>query len=343
MTTTNEGPIVGLLEQYGPQLPTDELITELNKIYHAIEAQDYDVYHHEIYEQLPSVWQEMVRNMVRNIDQREWRILDFGCGTGFEAEQLIRELPEGSIYALTCYDSSPEMLERCRARISPLLPGASFTCDYRQLQEDGGSYNLLATNALLHHLYDPISTVNGLLPLLTVDSVWLSGHEPSSRFYRNSECVNTLLKYSHERKWRKFLYIENYSRRFRQLLGSQSNPIRQAAKEAFQKGLFKKPPAEFVVDRLVDLHVAHSVDEAASGRGFDFKRMQQDLAGVWDLTWVKTYGFMGYFYERSLPHRWVQSCRNLAGRFPEDGASFSSVWIRSLGASERKPSRKVGE
>jgi ubiquinone/menaquinone biosynthesis C-methylase UbiE len=329
MTTNNADLGVRWLEQYEPQLPTDELIFELNKIYHAFEAQDYNVEHTEIYEQLPPVWQVMIRNAMQKTRQRKWRILDFGCGTGFEAEQLIRELPKGTIDKLTCYDSSPEMLERCRDRISPLFPDALFTCDSRQLQADDEPYNMLATNALLHHLFDPMATINGLLSLLTFDAMWLAGHEPSSRFYENSECLNNLEKYSHEREWRKFMYIDNYLRKFRQILGLQSDPSRQTAKEAFQRGLFRQTPSALAVSRFVDIHVAHSGEEVASGRGFDFKLMQQDLASHWDLMWVKTYSFMGPFYEGSLPRKWGRLCRVLASRFPEDGASFSSVWRRS--------------
>ncbi|NJK52295.1 MAG: class I SAM-dependent methyltransferase [Leptolyngbyaceae cyanobacterium SU_3_3] len=71
----------------------------------------------------------MIDRAVKTTQIKEWRILDFGCGTGFEAEQLIRYLPQGSIAQLTCYDLSPEMLARCRARITPLFSDALFVSD----------------------------------------------------------------------------------------------------------------------------------------------------------------------------------------------------------------------
>lgn len=311
------------------QLPIDELIIELNKLFHMFEARTYDATHPEIHEQLPSLWQEMIRVAMQEHGSTEWRILDFGCGSGFEAEHLIRGVPKGTITQLTCYDPSPEMLEHCQRRISPLFSNALYLSDYEQLQAKGDSYNLLATNAVLHHVTDPIEAINRLLPLLTPDCVWLAGHEPSTRFYKNEECLSAYERFSRERKWRRYLSLHNYLRRASKIIGLQSDPYRQTAKEAYRKGLLDKEPPISLVDRLVDLHVAHSEAEAHLGRGFDFQQMQGDLAGLWELTWVKTYSYMGDVYEGRLSKKWARICHDLADRYPQDGASFCSVWRRA--------------
>jgi len=326
---TNTDFITKILAPYQPQLPTEELVLEVNRLYHAVEAQDYDDRHPEVHGQLPPIWKEMADYAAKTAEVKEWRILDFGCGTGFEAEQLIRYLPQGSIAQLTCYDPSPEMLDRCRAKITPLFSDTVFVSDLSSQSDDQQPYNLLATNSLLHHLPNPLGTINHLLPQLTENVLWLAGHEPSSRFYKNAECARLYENFSQQKQWSRFLSVENYFTKAKQLVGLRSNPSKEAAKAAFHKGLFKQQPSPFVVGRLVDFHVAHSLEEASQGRGFDFKSMQQEFADSWQLEWVKTYSFMGSSYEQDLSSRWSDASREMAQKFPDDGANFCTVWRRN--------------
>jgi SAM-dependent methyltransferase len=318
---TNTDFITTVLAPYQPQLPMEELVLEVNRLYHAVEAQDYDDRHPEVHEQLPPIWKEMIDRAVKTTQIKEWRILDFGCGTGFEAEQLIRHLPQGSIAQL--------MLACCRARITPLFADALFVADLSSQPGQQQPYNLLATNSLLHHLPNPLNTINHLLPQLSKNVLWLAGHEPSSRFYKNAECSRLYKDFLQQRRWSRFLSVENYLAKIRQLVGLASNPSEKAAKAAFHKGLFKQQPSSFVVDRLVDFHVAHSLEEASQGRGFDFKILQQEFADSWQLEWVKTYSFMGSFYEQDLSSRWSDASREMSQRFGDDGANFCTVWRRN--------------
>jgi len=320
--------VANLLKPYQPQMPLDQLVIEVNKLYHACEAQDYDSKHPKLYAQLPELWQEMIQIATAQCRSTVWRILDFGCGTGFEAEQLLRNLSVGNVAQLVCYDPSPEMLNRCRSRVAPLYPQAVFCGDLRDLPAGKEGYNLLATNSLLHHLPDPVATMNNLRPLLAPESVWLAGHEPSNRFYKNAECLKVYERFLRERSWRKFLSPERYFYRLRIEAGLISDPAKQAANEAFRKGLFKRKPSKDVIGTLVDFHVPCSVEEATAGRGFDFELLQQDFAGSWHLRWVKTYSYVGSFYENYVPEKWVRSCAELARKFPQDGANFCSIWKR---------------
>src|SRR5437764_2837227 len=112
-----------LIAPYVPQLPIDQLVLEVNKLYHSFEADIYDTKHPEIYQSLPALWQEMILTTTKHTHTK-WHILNFGCGTGFEAQQLLQHMPENSISALTCYDPSHEMIDLCRAKIAPLFPKA---------------------------------------------------------------------------------------------------------------------------------------------------------------------------------------------------------------------------
>jgi len=317
-----------LLAPYGPQGPLDQLVERVNRFFHAAEARDYDEKHVEIRGQLPSLWEAMIGIAIETCSEPEFRILDFGCGTGFEADQLLESLPRERITALTCYDPCSDMLERCRSKIHPRFPEAVFCDDLKQLPVDAAPYTLLATNSLLHHLPDPIATVQNLLPHLAPNAVWIAGHEPSCRFYRQTECIEALERFERKRKWGKYLKPGNYLKRLKAKLGLRSSPAEEAARESVRQGCFTTRPPAHVVALLVDFHVAHSRDEMAAGRGLDFEAMQKSLAGAWELVWRKTYSFMGPFYEGSLPEPWRRVCHELAERFPDDGANFCTVWVR---------------
>ena len=308
------------LVPFEPQVPLNPLVQEVNRLYHSFDASSYDREHPEIHTALPAIWEEMIAALPPG---RLWRVLDFGCGTGFEAEQVARRLG-AKIEALSCYDASVAMLERCRARLGH-MGEALFTTRLADVV-GGGQFNLLVTNSLLHHLPNIEETIAALLPSLTSDAIWLAGHEPSARFYRNPECVAFLDQYSRHYKWARFLKFSAYAQKLRFTLGP--NPLRATAKLAFSRGLFKKRPSPWIIDRLVDFHVAHSAEEVANGRGLDFGRMRDQLSKDWNLTWIKTYSFLGSIKPTSVPRPWLERSEKLAERFPNDGANFCAVWIR---------------
>lgn len=325
-TVNNTKFIEDMVEQYGPQLPIDQLVLEINRLYHGFEAEIYDAKHPEIYEQLPGIWREMSKRVTEYFGSKMLRILDFGCGTGFEAQQLLQNIPTSSIGALTCYDPSPEMLEKCRRTITPLFPSATFFSSLEEVLNSDASYSLLVTNSVLHHLPDVLLTIGSLLPFLDTHAIWLAGHEPSLRFYKNTECVENFEAYLRERR----RLPDYYTQLLKLIIRVKGNPYPYAktAREAVRTGLFARQPPSVVIDRIVDFHVAHSTEEVSAGRGFDVFAMQEDFQASWKLIWLKTYGFMGSFFEGELKGRWARSCQELAHRFPDDGANFCTIWQR---------------
>ena len=305
-----------------PQLPLPSLVQEVNRLYHSFGAANYDREHPEIFQMLPAVWAEMIAQL----PQKQWRVLDFGCGTGFEAARVQQNIGE-PVEHLVCFDPSPEMLAQCRDRLKA-TKAVSFHAELQSALKCG-PFNLLLTNSLLHHLPDIRQTLSELLPSLTADAMWLAGHEPSARFFRNAECLKFLDDFSRHRRWGKFLSPKAYLGKMRLLAGQ--DPLQTTARAALERGWFKKLPDAMVIDRIVDFHVPHSREEAHGGRGLDFVQMQVDLAPEWSLKWVKTYGFFGSFKPTSAPQRWVKRSRELAEKFPRDGANFAMVWVRSNG------------
>src|SRR6185295_8895046 len=97
---------------------------------------------------------------------------------------MIRYFGTARIAKLVCYDPCERMLARCRERISDAIPCAEFVNEAPK----GGSYNLLLTNSVLHHLPDPVKEFRRLAALMERAAVWISGHEPSKRYFTNPDC-----------------------------------------------------------------------------------------------------------------------------------------------------------
>jgi SAM-dependent methyltransferase len=311
------------LAAYEPQVPLESLVVEVNKIFHSFDAASYDFQHPEIHQQLPSIWAEM---MTRLPHAGPWNILDLGCGTGFEADVVLRALCN-QIVNLTVYDPSPEMIAICKTRLARFSQ-VTFSSRIEETQSYA-PFNLLLTNSLLHHLPVVEQTIEGLLAGLTSDAVWLAGHEPSTRFYRNGRCLDLLQSFRSHRKYTKWLEWRNYATRLRLLLGW--HPLTATANAAYGRRLFLKRPGAQVIDRIVDFHVAHSAEEVMHGRGLDIDILKASFQRDWTLRWEKTYSFLGSFRYAGVPNIWLQRAHQLELEFPRDGANCSMIWERNRG------------
>ncbi len=216
------------------------------------------------------------------------------------------------------------MLAQCKLRLQS-SPNVTFCSRFEDIQAHG-PFNLFLTNSLLHHLPNIQETIASLMPSLTTDAFWLAGHEPSSRFYRNPECLSFLADFSRHRQRAKWLEPSSYIAKLALIVGK--HPLRETAKKVFELGLFKQRPTPATIDRIVDFHVAHSADEATAGRGLDFEALQKSLSSHFKLQWVKTYAYFGSFNPTRTTSQWRARSQQLADRFPHDGANFSAVWSR---------------
>ena len=317
-----------LVAPYEPTVALEELVEQLNRLYHSVEASHYDDRHAEILDELPPVWREMLRQAA-GMEPGAWSILDFGCGTGFEADQLVESLPADRIENLTCYDLSPEMLGRCRAKIAPRCGRAVFTNRLDDLRRGTRRFNVLMTNALLHHVVRPWEMIESLFPLLEPNAIWLQGHEPSRRFLANPECLAAFDAYLCEHRWRRFLSPKKYLARLARLLRGDRDPAAAAARRSFDAGLFRRMPPANVVGWLVDYHVAHNAEQARVGKGFNVEELQVDLRPQWQLQWTTSYAHMGPAPKHLLPPHWLRRAGTLQRKYPQDGASFSCIWRRT--------------
>lgn len=317
------------MQKYKPTISLDELVVKVNKIYHSFEAEVYDQKHPEVMQQLPPIWKVMVDKFVK--EKKPIYVLDYGCGTGFESQQLISNVHREQIKHITFFDASPEMLQQCRSKFEGYPFDCKFVCESEEIcPEPEMKYNILLTNSLLHHLPQPFEAVRKIEEFLTDDCVWFCGHEPSKRFYQNEHCLSILNQYRHFRKIGNLFRPSQVLKKIKQEFGLDTGIAAKTAKECLKQGLFTERPKSAIIGLIVDYHVAHSNEEAKKGRGFCFQEIEKTLDSRWRLAWKTTYSFMGSFYEGSLPEKWQKKCCDLAEKYPDDGANFSSVWTRSI-------------
>ena len=257
----------------------------------------------------------------------ELRILDFGCGTGFEARQCLDSCGR-HIERIVCYDPSESMMEQCRRTLAPWRNKVEFVTDVNRLSTYSG-FNLLLTNSVLHHLLDPVIAVRDLEALLSPDAFWLCGHEPSMRFIRNPACHAALNAYRGRDRWLRVLSPRRWARRLLRWNGFAELPEDYAARRAFELSMFERRPPSCLVNQLVDFHVITTEKELAEAKGLDFRTLQMAFSDEWNLVWHRTYSFLGVYYSGRLPEPWRKKAKRLAEMYPDDGANCCMVWRRS--------------
>ncbi|WP_276358912.1 class I SAM-dependent methyltransferase [Daejeonella sp. H1SJ63] len=119
----------------------------------------------QFYDQLSSSYTELIRkcvpryhemlfNMFRYIpeDFKPGRILDLGCGTGNLTQQIQDHFPDAEIHAL---DLSEDILDECRKRFPNAKNIRYIKADFRQMNLQPNSYDLVMSSIAIHHIEDP--------------------------------------------------------------------------------------------------------------------------------------------------------------------------------------------
>lgn len=98
------------------------------------------------YEEHMSQWREGYRRMAELVPPDAKELLDVGCGTGLELDELLRLRPD---IRVTGVDLSKEML----GRLNEKHPDVTAVCaDYLKYQPRAGSFDAAISFETLHHL-----------------------------------------------------------------------------------------------------------------------------------------------------------------------------------------------
>ncbi len=107
-----------------------------------------------IYDEMAPRWDEFraePRNLllepVLKLVEREWSVLDAGCGNGVPARELAKHCR-----AVACLDNSRAMLERAKKNLAGTGNATTVFGDVRDLPFEPETFDAVACIAVLHHL-----------------------------------------------------------------------------------------------------------------------------------------------------------------------------------------------
>jgi SAM-dependent methyltransferase len=323
--------VIALADKCSPTRPLAEVVEKLNVWFHEYEAEGYDSHHDEIFLNLPKLWENLLDDASERLPSSGLTVLDFGCGTGFELEQLLKHSLSVQVERVVCYDLSPEMLKRCQSQF-PNDKRIEFHHRWNDVIAQDIKFDLVLTNSLIHHLPSPVDTILEFSQLMKSHSVWINGHEPSSRFLRNPACLSVYHEYGRVLRWRRMLSPSVILRRLALMTGLRTSPYLMTANRSYEEGLFRKKPTPRIVSQLIDVHVPHSLADVQAGRGFDPESMSHSLKSHWNLIRFESYNFLGSLTSTHLPKQWRARCEQLRLQHPDDGANFCAIWSHSRAA-----------
>jgi SAM-dependent methyltransferase len=327
------------MNRVGASMPPQDFIYVVSNAYHEVEAQRHAIDMHAYFRSSGGyrALKQALMAAKESFDQPV-SILNIGCGAGYDLEVLREVFSPADVRKIVCCDISVDMqtIARKQARGYP----CRFVLGHAEEALVYGSYDLVITNAMIHHVADLEAFFGVLERNVRPGGGFVMGHEPNARYWRNPECMAVLNKLRAARRRRrntsKLLKPSRYFYKLAQVLGV-------AGEETLETRINRilREHAGFTGDltlqeihRLVDVHVPNGADEEfkIGLDGFDWEELQRGLLSSFQLAWVESSGYMGETCSPSaLPRRWREINDRLAAKYPLDGSNFSAFWRRRAG------------
>lgn len=152
-----------------------------NQLYYKTQARDYDRKNHVVNPSISRYYRRLFERHVffgASSEVRQWRVCDVGCGTGFLESVLQNRVAE--IYA---GDATLAMLQIARRKF-PNTNIHWLLADARQLPLAAGQFDLVCSNAILHHIFDYERVLASMIDLVKPGGRLFLGYEPNAIPYR---------------------------------------------------------------------------------------------------------------------------------------------------------------
>lgn len=308
------------LSQYNIETDVDEFVSATSNIYHSYEARNYDERHFSI-TYSKKYWRKVTDYLSEKITDQSVSVLDFGCGTGFAADQILHSGLNTKIGKISCYDLSEDMVAVCREKFagdSRLSFFAGFSGRDKLLAKNE-KYDIVVCNALLHHILEPESVFALIDNLLKPAGIFIMGHEPNKNFYENRALQAMTKAFRFYKKVRRRLFVKGSAP-----MGLEIGQLTQI--EMVRKGMVPKGFPSGIVAKFVDIHVPFSnfVVQPWGENGFNPDYVNKYLNNSFDEVTQITYS---HIKDQEAYKSFVW--RNIAGLlsriFPKDGAD--SIFI----------------
>jgi SAM-dependent methyltransferase len=157
-------------------------VVRANQVFYGLEASTYDAKNHVRSKAIQRYYRSLLDNQVLSgISRAElsrWTALDIGCGTGFLEGFLV-----GSVNKIYAVDATADML-RLAGQKFPTSQVERIQAEATELPFLPATFDLVCSNAVLHHLYNWRSLLTQMVDLLKPGGRLFLGYEPNAIPYR---------------------------------------------------------------------------------------------------------------------------------------------------------------
>jgi len=306
-----------------------EFIELVSNIYHQHEASVYDASQISLSN---SIWSwQMALKTIQILPGKSIRVLDYGAGTGFATLQVLQSPLAAYVREVVCYDLSPAMIDICREKMKS-FPHVSFLFladkSGRDKLAEQKPFDLVVTNALLHHVLDVESFVRHVRNWVAPSGYYIAGHEPNYNFYVNETLVRATLRFQRYKRIRQRLTLKYWLHKTG-IKKSFHDLVTLTNQELLRRGQIASPIPRNYLHKLVDIHVPFglSTNQPWGEVGFQDSKLVQWLGDDFRMTGIYTYSHIkdGLADNDWL---WKKSVRQLQKQYPEDGADALMIFKR---------------
>jgi SAM-dependent methyltransferase len=322
------------MRRVGAAMSCEAFLREVNVAYFEANARQYAVGMHQFLRQHGS-HQHFQRALaeVGRLRAGPLRILDVGCGAGYELGILREVFPASAVELVVGLDISPEMLARARGQING-YPCRLLLGELPDALVDG-PYDLVMTHALVHHIPTLARFFAGVDRAVAPGGFYLMGHEPNRRHWTNLETMPFFqeLQRSQRRhkRLRQYLQPSRYLTKMARVLRLADDSSAEAEASRLLRERFHLvgdlTPRE--VQRIVNVHTPCRLpgDFRIGLDGFDWDELNAEMLRGFEIRSLATYPHFAHSCNPlDWPENWRELEAKLAEQYPLDGICFTALW-----------------
>ncbi len=316
--------IADYLESEGIVADVGFFVGETSNLYHKYESQIYDRKQKSI-SNSAKVWKKSLLNICSHLPDR-FSLLDFGCGTGFAAD-IFMSIFGRRVEKLVCFDLSSDMVSICREKLSSRYDTKMIFLEGESGLEklSNQNFDVVLTNAVLHHLLDLHVFLERLDRLLAPGGIYVMGHEPNANFYRNKSLIKITKRFGTYKRFKWRLSLDYVLQKLK--IRSGARGLAQLTNNGLRsRGLIERDIPEFMIRKLVDIHVPSGIDRPQPWglNGFS-KEFVLDALQELDLVCFVSYD---HIKDSHVKESWIWSLveQHLSKKYPDDGSDCLMIF-----------------
>ena len=296
----------------------------VNVVFHDYESKHYDNIHKEMWESLPQQFDLLVNDVWPYVaDNKNFKLLDVGCGTGLATEFLLGTPLNQKITDIHLLDTSSLMLEKAKNRAKKW--DKKFKLIQGDILQIDDTYDIIIISSVLHHIPDLPLFLQTLNDIQTQGGIILTMHDPATESVRSdtykARCKEFDAYYETHKQKRSIIT------RIKDRLTGIFAPvdyIQKVNQKLLDDKVIHQPltPTELwsVTDVLVE-GLPYALSDGIT------KKLLIDNLPNYTLASYRTYGFYGTLYS-NLDKIYKSREEALIEEKDQHGRNFSSAWVK---------------